>query len=158
MNYEVLEALRQIAQEKNVNRDLVIETLEMGLISAAKRRFGTGDNVEVNIDHDSGEIAVEAVMEIVADGEVEDAGLQVGLTQARKTDAKAKVGGELRSRLNFADFGRNAIQTAKQVLVQRVREAEREKIYEDYQGRVGEIISGTVQQISRGDKIGRAHV
>ena len=151
MNYEVLEALRQIAQEKNVNRDLVIETLEMGLISAAKRRFGTGDNVEVNIDHDSGEIAVEAVMEIVADGEVEDAGLQVGLTQARKTDAKAKVGGELRSRLNFADFGRNAIQTAKQVLVQRVREAEREKIYEDYQGRVGEIISGTVQQISRGD-------
>lgn len=151
MNYEVLEALRQIAQEKNVNRDLVIETLEMGLISAAKRRFGTGDNVEVNIDHDSGEIAVEAVWEIVADGEVEDEGLQVGLTQARKTDADAKVGGELRSRLNFADFGRNAIQTAKQVLVQRVREAEREKIYEDYQGRVGEIISGTVQQISRGD-------
>lgn len=151
MNYEVLEALRQIAQEKNVNRDLVIETLEMGLISAAKRRFGTGDNVEVNIDHDSGEIAVEAVWEIVADGEVEDEGLQVDLTQARKTDADAKVGGELRSRLNFADFGRNAIQTAKQVLVQRVREAEREKIYEDYQGRVGEIISGTVQQISRGD-------
>ena len=159
MNYEVLEALRQIAQEKNVNRDLVIETLEMGLISAAKRRFGTGDNVEVNIDHDSGEIAVEAVKEIVADDAVEDEGLQVGLTQAREADAKAKVGGSLRLRLNFADFGRNAIQTAKQVLVQRVREAEREKIYEDYQGRVGEIISGTVQQISRGDiliNIGRA--
>ena len=159
MNYEVLEALRQIAQEKNVNRDLVIETLEMGLISAAKRRFGTGDNVEVNIDHDSGEIAVEAIKEIVADDAVEDEGLQVGLTQAREADAKAKVGGSLRLRLNFADFGRNAIQTAKQVLVQRVREAEREKIYEDYQGRVGEIISGTVQQISRGDiliNIGRA--
>lgn len=159
MNYEVLEALRQIAQEKNVNRELVIETLEMGLISAAKRRFGTGDNVEVNIDHDSGEIAVEAVKEIVADDEVEDAGLQVGLTQARETDAMANVGETLRLRLNFADFGRNAIQTARQVLVQRVREAEREKIYEDYQGRVGEIISGTVQQISRGDiliNIGRA--
>ena len=159
MNYEVLEALRQIAQEKNVNRELVIETLEQGLSSAAKRRFGTGDNVEVNIDHDSGEIAVEAVKEIVADDEVEDAGLQVGLTQARETDAMANVGGTMRLRLNFADFGRNAIQTARQVLVQRVREAEREKIYEDYQGRVGEIISGTVQQISRGDiliNIGRA--
>ena len=159
MNYEVLEALRQIAQEKNVNRELVIETLEQGLISAAKRRFGTGDNVEVNIDHDSGEIAVEAVKEIVADDEVEDAGLQVGLTQARETDAMANVGETMRLRLNFADFGRNAIQTARQVLVQRVREAEREKIYEDYQGRVGEIISGTVQQISRGDiliNIGRA--
>ncbi len=151
LNYEVLEALRQIAQEKNVNRDLVIETLEMGLISAAKKRFGTGDNVEVNFDNNSGEIVVEAVKEIVADGSVEDPGIQIGVTQARKADTDAKVGGELRLRLNFTDFGRNAIQTTRQVLVQRVREAEREKIYEDYQGRIGEIISGTVQQISRGD-------
>ncbi|MCY4352755.1 MAG: transcription termination factor NusA [Gemmatimonadetes bacterium] len=151
MNYEVLEALRQIAQEKNVNRDLVIETLEMGLISAAKKRFGTGDNVEVNFDNSSGEIIVEAVKEVVADGLVEDPGVQIGVTQARKADTDAKVGGELRLRLNFTDFGRNAIQTTRQVLVQRVREAEREKIYEDYQGRIGEIISGTVQQISRGD-------
>ncbi len=151
LNYEVLEALRQIAQEKNVNRDLVIETLEMGLISAAKKRFGTGDNVEVNFDNNSGEIVVEAVKEIVADGSVEDPGIQIGVTQARKSDTDAKVGGELRLRLNFTDFGRNAIQTTRQVLVQRVREAEREKIYEDYQGRIGEIVSGTVQQISRGD-------
>ena len=151
LNYEVLEALRQIAQEKNVNRDLVIETLEMGLISAAKKRFGTGDNVEVNFDNSSGEIIVEAVKEVVADGLVEDPGIQIGVTQARKADTDAKVGGELRLRLNFTDFGRNAIQTTRQVLVQRVREAEREKIYEDYQGRIGEIISGTVQQISRGD-------
>ena len=151
LNYEVLEALRQIAQEKNVNRDMVIETLEMGLISAAKKRFGTGDNVEVNFDNNSGEIVVEAVKEIVADDSVEDPGIQIGVTQARKADTDAKVGGEVRFRLNFADFGRNAIQTTRQVLVQRVREAEREKIYEDYQGRVGEIISGTVQQISRGD-------
>lgn len=151
LNYEVLEALRQIAQEKNVNRDMVIETLEMGLISAAKKRFGTGDNVEVNFDNNSGEIVVEAVKEIVADDLVEDPGIQIGVTQARKADTDAKVGGEVRFRLNFADFGRNAIQTTRQVLVQRVREAEREKIYEDYQGRIGEIVSGTVQQISRGD-------
>lgn len=151
LNYEVLEALRQIAQEKNVNRDMVIETLEMGLISAAKKRFGTGDNVEVNFDNNSGEIVVEAVKEIVADDSVEDPGIQIGVTQARKADTDAKVGGEVRFRLNFADFGRNAIQTTRQVLVQRVREAEREKIYEDYKGRIGEIISGTVQQISRGD-------
>jgi N utilization substance protein A len=151
LNYEVLEALRQIAQEKNVNRDMVIETLEMGLISAAKKRFGTGDNVEVNFDNNSGEIVVEAVKEIVADDSVEDPGIQIGVTQAQKADTDAKVGGEVRFRLNFDDFGRNAIQTTRQVLVQRVREAEREKIYEDYQGRIGEIVSGTVQQISRGD-------
>lgn len=151
MNYEVLEALRQIAQEKNVNRDMVVETLEVGLISAAKKRFGTGDNVEVKFDNGSGEIIVEAIKDVVEDNAIEDQGLQMGLTQAKELDPNIEVGEKIRERLNFADFGRNAIQTAKQVLVQRVREAERDKIYEDFQGRIGEIISGTVQQISRGD-------
>lgn len=151
MNYEVLEALRQIAQEKNVNRDLVVETLEVGLISAAKKRFGLGDNVEVTFDNGSGEILVEAIKDIVADDEIEDPGLQMALSEAQEINPKAEVGTQIRESLPFEAFGRNAIQTAKQVLVQRVREAERDKIHEDYQGRIGEIISGTVQQISRGD-------
>ena len=151
MNYEVLEALRQIAQEKNVNRDLVLETLEIGLISAAKKRFNTGDNVEVTVDSESGSISVFAEKDVVADGAVEDSGLEIELTDAQEIDTEAKVGGKVKEELPFADFGRNAIQTAKQILVQRVREAERERIFEDYQGRIGEIISGTVQQISRGD-------
>ena len=75
----------------------------------------------------------------------------MGLSQAKEINPSAEVGTQIREALPFAAFGRNAIQTAKQVLVQRVREAEREKIHEDYQGRIGEIISGTVQQISRGD-------
>ena len=151
MNYEVLEALRQIAQEKNVNREMVIETLEVGLISAAKKRFGTADNVEVSFDNNLGTIEVVATKDVVDDEEVEEPGLQVGLSQALELDPEAKIGSTVKEPLNFADFGRNAIQTAKQVLVQRVREAERERIYEDYQGRIGEIVSGTVQQISRGD-------
>lgn len=151
MNYDVLEALRQIAQEKNVNRDLVVETLEVGLVSAAKKRFGLGDNVEVVFDNGSGEIRVEAIKEVVADDEVEDLGLQMPLSQAKELNPTTDVGDQVREHLPFAEFGRNAIQTAKQVLVQRVREAERDKIHEDYQGRIGEIISGTVQQISRGD-------
>ena len=151
MNYEVLEALGQIAQEKNVSRDLVIETLEIGLISAAKRRFGTADNVEVEIDATSGEIRVHATKEIVEDGDVEEPGLQIALSAAVEIDPKAKVGKEVKEELAFADFGRNAIQSAKQILIQRVREAERERIYEDFQGRIGEVMSGTVQQISHGD-------
>lgn len=151
MNYEVLEALRQIAQEKNVNRDLVIETLEVGLISAAKKRFGLGDNVEVTFDNGSGEILVEAIKEVVEDDELEDPGLQMALSQARELNPAIESGDQIRESLPFEAFGRNAIQTAKQVLVQRVREAERDKIHEDFQGRIGEIISGTVQQISRGD-------
>lgn len=151
MNYEVLEALRQIAQEKNVNRDLVVETLEVGLISAAKKRFGLGDNVEVTFDNGSGAILVEAIKEVVADDDVEDPGLQMALSEAQEIEPAIEIGSQIRLALPFEAFGRNAIQTAKQVLVQRVREAERDKIHEDYQGRVGEIISGTVQQISRGD-------
>ena len=151
MNYEIIEALRQIAQEKNVSRDLVIETLEIGLISAAKKRFNTGDNVEVEIDQTSGGIRVLAEKDVVADGEMEDPGLEIELSSAQEIDPDATSGGKIKEELPFADFGRNAIQTAKQILVQRVREAERERIFEDYQGRVGEIISGTVQQISRGD-------
>ncbi len=151
MNYEVLEALGQIAQEKNVNRELVIETLEIGLISAAKKRFGTADNVEVLIDSSSGEIQIFVTKEVVEDGTVEEPGLQMGLSAAREIDSDTNVGKEVREELHFADFGRNAIQSAKQILIQRVREAERERIFEDYQGRIGEIISGTVQQISHGD-------
>lgn len=151
MNYEIIEALRQIAQEKNVSRDLVIETLEIGLISAAKKRFNTGDNVEVEIDQTSGGIRVLAEKDVVADGEMEDPGLEIELSSAQEINPDATSGGKIKEELPFADFGRNAIQTAKQILVQRVREAERERIFEDYQGRVGEIISGTVQQISRGD-------
>jgi N utilization substance protein A len=151
LNYEVLEALGQIAQEKNVNREMVIETLEIGLLSAAKKRFGLGDNVEVNIDQTSGTIEVWAIRKVVNDVDVEDPGLEISLTAAREIDPEAKLDTDLREELQFADFGRNAIQSAKQILIQRVREAEREKIYEDYQGRIGEIISGSVQQISHGD-------
>ncbi len=151
LNYEVLEALGQIAQEKNVNREMVIETLEIGLLSAAKKRFGLGDNVEVNIDQASGTIEVWATRTVVGDDDIEDPGLQIGLSSAKEIDPDAKLEQDLREELHFADFGRNAIQSAKQILIQRVREAEREKIYEDYQGRIGEIISGSVQQISHGD-------
>ena len=151
MNYEVLEALGQIAQEKNVDKAMVIETLEIGLLSATKRRFGTSDNVEVDIDLNSGDIQVFATKSVVNDDEVDDPALQIGLTAAREVEPDVKINGEIKELLRFADFGRNAIQSTKQILIQRVREAEREKIYEDYQNRLGEIISGTVQQISHGD-------
>ncbi|HCR17424.1 MAG TPA: transcription termination/antitermination protein NusA, partial [Candidatus Latescibacteria bacterium] len=122
MNYEVLEALGQIAQEKNVNREMVIETLEIGLLSAAKKRFGLGDNVEVNIDQASGTIEVWATRTVVGDDDIEDPGLQIGLSSAKEIDPDAKLEQDLREELHFADFGRNAIQSAKQILIQRVRE------------------------------------
>lgn len=149
MNYEILEALGQIAREKSVDPDLVVETLQAGLLSAAKRSYGTADNVTVEVDRETGVIRMCATKQVV--DHVEDSALEISLERARELDAKAEVGTEIAVELDFSAFGRNAIQTAKQILVQRVREAERENIYEEYKGRVGEILVGTVQQITHGD-------
>jgi N utilization substance protein A len=151
MDYEVLEALGQITREKNVDMDLVLETLEAGLKSAAKKKFGTSDHIKVSINRNTGEIAIFATKKVVK--EVEDDILEMTLADAKVIDPKAKLGQEVEEELGFQDFGRNAIQAAKQILIQRIREAEREKIFEDYQDRVGEIITGTVQQVDRGNLI-----
>lgn len=157
MNFEIIEALGQIAREKNVNRELVLETLEAGLVQAAKRRYGDTANIAVHIDPNTGEMDIEAIKTVVA--EVGDPDSEIPLAEASRMDPAAEIGGEVSLPLDFADFGRNAILMAKQILIQRVREAERERIYKDYIHRVGEVVTGNVQQISRGDiivNLGRA--
>lgn len=152
MNHgEVLEALRQIAREKNVTMDLVIDTLEEGLLSAARKKFGTADNIDIDIDQNSGEITVWSHKAIV--DEIEEPALEITLKDARKIDPDAEVGEGVAIEIPFSVFGRMAIQSAKQMLVQKVREAERERIYETYREQIGEIRIGTSHQILRGDVI-----
>lgn len=152
MNYEVIEALAQIIREKNVEREVVWDTVKTGLITAAKKRFGTGDeNVDVRIDEQLGTIEMAAVWEVV--DEVEDPETQISLVTAKGMDPEAEIGGRVEQALSFEEFGRNAIQSVKQVVVQRVREAERENVYEMYKDRVNEIIIGSVQQVDRGNII-----
>lgn len=151
MNYEILEALEQIIRDRSVDRELVIETLEAGLLSAVKRRFGTADHVQVEINPNTGDIGIFA-HRCVVEGE-ETSPAEITLESARALDPHVEIGGTVVERLDFADFGRNAIQSAKQILIQRIREAERERIYGDFKERIGEIVNGTVQQISRGDVV-----
>ena len=156
-NLSIVEALGQIAREKNVDRELVVQTLADALISAAKRRYGNTENYEVEIDSTQGRMEVFAKMTVVE--EVLEPSMEMLLEDAQEIEPDAQLGSVLRHKLDFADFGRNAIQTAKQILIQRVREAERERIYDEFIGRVGTIESGTVQQISHGDivlNLGRA--
>ena len=156
-NANIVEALGQIAREKNVDRELVVQTLADALISAAKRHYGNTENYEVDIDAAQGKMAVYARKTVVE--EVVEPSMEILLADARDVDPHAQLGSVLAQQLNFADFGRNAIQTAKQILIQRVREAERERIYDEFIGRVGLVESGTVQQISHGDiilSLGRA--
>lgn len=149
MNYELMEAMAQIAREKSVDKAILIETLEAGLLSAGRKRFGPSANIEVHFDDASGRIVMRLKRNVVEDAD--DLGLEIDLAEARVHDAEIKIGQELVQELSLEELGRNAIAAAKQVLVQRVREAERERIYEDYHDRVGEMVRGTVQQVDRGN-------
>ncbi|HEX7077356.1 MAG TPA: transcription termination factor NusA [Candidatus Eisenbacteria bacterium] len=149
MNYELMDAMAQIAREKSVDKAILIETLVAGLLSAGKKRFGPEANVEVKFDEQSGRIVMSLTRLVVEDAD--DLEREVDMAEALTLDPDARVGQELKQELSLEDLGRNAIAAAKQVLVQRVREAERERIYEDYHDRVGEMVRGTVQQVDRGN-------
>lgn len=149
MNIDLVGFITQIAREKNVSMDVVIDSLKLGLITAAKKYVDRPVNIEAKVDKEKGELSVfikQKVVEIINDPEKE-----ITLNEARETDPKAKLNEYLIVDLPIDTFGRAAVQTAKQIIMQRVREAEREKIFEDYQERVGELITGSVQQIDRGN-------
>jgi len=149
MNYELMEAMAQIAREKSVDKSILVETLEAGLLSAGRKRFGPNADIEVRFEEGSGRIVMRLKRAVVEDAD--DLGVQVDLAEARSIEPDIEIGQELVQELSLEDLGRNAIAAAKQVLVQRVREAERERIYEDYHDRVGEMVRGTVQQVDRGN-------
>ena len=151
MSFEIVQALKSIARAKDVDENLIIETLQAGLVSAARKKFGASTNVVVEIDEGKGSLNVYCCKQIVE--EVEDGEIQIGREEALLIDSDAKVGDELRIEIPLEDFGRNAIQAAKQVVIQRVREAERDKVFKEYENRISEIVSGSVQQVDRGSLI-----
>ena len=151
MNYEILDALSQITREKSVDRALLVETLELGLASAVRKKHGATADVEVKFSNETGSITV-ALRKTVVDT-VEDPALQLTVEEARTFKGDARVGDVLTFPLSIAEFGRNAIQTAKQVLIQRVREAERERVFKEYADKVGSLVRGVVQQVDRGNVI-----
>jgi N utilization substance protein A len=151
MNTGVLEALRRIAREKQLDGVLLIEALEAGLLSAARKKYGPDADIEVVVDDAKDALAVYLSKTVAEDPE--DDALEIDLEEARELDASAKIGDVIRVEMSLDEFGRNAIQAAKQIVVQRVREAEREQIYEEFQDRIGEIVTGDVQQIERGGMV-----
>jgi N utilization substance protein A len=148
MNSGVLDALRRIAREKQLEGDLLVEALEAGLLSAARKKFGPTAEIEVTVDDENDRLGVFLNKEVV-ENPVDDT-REIEIEEALELDRKAKIGDVVRVEVPLDEFGRNAIQAAKQIVVQRVREAEREQIYEEFQDRIGEIVTGDVQQIERG--------
>lgn len=146
MNREFIEAINALEKEKDVSKDILIEAIESALVSAYKKNYGTSQNVRVNIDRELGDIDVFMRKDVVE--EVEDDMIEISLEDARDIDVRYEVGDVVEYQVTPRDFGRIAAQTAKQVVVQRIREAERGMIFDDYITKQGEIVTGTVQRIS----------
>ncbi len=150
MDHDILNALGDITREKNIDKAVIIESLEAGLQSAARKKLGAEANIDARFDPDTGSMCIEQVKTVVI--EIDDPDTDIALEEAQiEFGDEVEVGDEVRWELPVAEFGRNAILVAKQILVQKVREAERAQIFEEYKDRVNEIIVGTVQQVDRGN-------
>jgi N utilization substance protein A len=150
MDHNVLNALTEIVREKNIDKAIIIESLEAGLQSAARKKLGAEANIFARVDPVTGDMTVEMVKTVVE--ELDDPDTDISLEEAQlEFGDEVGIGDEVRWDLPLQDFGRNAILVAKQILVQKVREAERAQIFEEYKNRVNEIIVGTVQQVDRGN-------
>lgn len=165
---EILQIADAVAREKNIPRDYVLDAMENSVAIAARKKYGYDKNIKAEIDKKSGEIKLFREMDIVPDDykpEVdgdeeayEEALAEIGktkiyLSDAKLKDAEAEVGGVIREQLPPIDLGRVAAQTAKQVIIQKVREAEKERQFGDYKDRVGEIINGVVKRVEFGNVI-----
>jgi N utilization substance protein A len=136
---QVLAAFREMTGAKSISRDELQELIKDGILAALAKRFGPNVEAEIEINEDTGRIDITVLKEVVQ--EVEDASREISLEEARWDDPEFEVGDVLEVPVDFADFGRNAVMAAKQRIVQRVREGERQKIRDEYEGRVGELLS-----------------
>ena len=145
MNVEFLEALRDLEKERNISADIILDAIDAALVSAYKKNFGSSQNVRTEINRETGDFHVYSRKTIVE--EVEDDKTEISLAEAEKINPGYEAGDIYEVEVTPRDFGRIAAQTAKQVVVQRMREAERSVIYDEYINMEGDIMTGIIQRI-----------
>ncbi|KCZ98480.1 transcription termination factor NusA [Hyphomonas polymorpha PS728] len=150
---EILQIAKAVAEEKSIDQRIVIEAMQEAIEKAAKAKYGQEHDIRARIDAATGEQTLWRVQTVVADEEFEDEAKQLRLSEAKRIDSSLEPGSELKEELPPFDFGRVAAQTAKQVITQKVRDAERERQYNEYKDRVGEIVSGIVKRVEYGHVI-----
>ena len=148
---ELLQIADAVAREKSIDREIVLAAMADAIQKAARSRYGQESNIRADINAKSGEIKLQRLLEVVE--HVEDYATQISLFTARDRNPDAQVGDFIADQLPPMDFGRIAAQSAKQVIVQKVREAERDRQYDEYKDRVGEIVNGTVKRVEYGNTI-----
>ncbi len=141
---EFIDALRQIKKEKGIDEEIIFEAIETSLVSACKKHFGTSQNIKVEMNRETGDVEVFAQKDVVE--EVEDGLLQISLEDAQKINKKLRLGDVYNEVVTPKDFGRISAQTAKQVVVQKFREAEREILFNQYITKERDIVTGIVQR------------
>ncbi|BDA87082.1 transcription termination/antitermination protein NusA [Aureimonas sp. SA4125] len=148
---ELLQIADAVAREKSIDREIVIEAMAEAIQKAARSKYGQETNIRVDINTKTGEMKLQRLLEVVE--EVEDPNTQIYLDLARDKNPDAEPGDFIAEQLPPMDFGRIAAQSAKQVIVQKVRDAERDKQFEEYKDRLGEIVNGTVKRVEYGNVI-----
>jgi transcription termination/antitermination protein NusA len=149
MSKEILLVADAVSNEKGVEKDIIFEAIELALAAATKKRYDEDAEIEVLIDRKTGDYVTTRSWEVVSDDVMALLGTQFTTEEAIEKDPELKVGDVYREVVENVGFGRIAAQTAKQVIVQKVREAERQQIVELYRDRLGELISGTVKKVTR---------
>ncbi len=148
---ELLQIADAVAREKSIDKSIVLEAMEEAITKAAKARYGQENEIRAEIDPRSGETRLNRLLQVVET--VEDDAKQITLVEASKKNPAAQVGDYIAEALPPIEFGRIAAQSAKQTIVQKVRDAERERMYEEYKDRIGDIISGVIKRVEYGNVI-----
>ena len=149
MQNEILLVAESVSGEKGLAQEVIFEAIESALATATKKRYSEPSNIEVIIDKSSGEYETFRFWEVVDEEEFEDPGTHILLDEAKKKDPKFELGSRIEEKVENVEFGRIAAQAAKQVIVQKVREAERAKIVDQYRSFLGELVNGTVKKVTR---------
>ncbi|TIW33912.1 MAG: transcription termination/antitermination protein NusA, partial [Mesorhizobium sp.] len=148
---ELLQIADAVAREKSIDKSIVIAAMADAIQKAARSRYGQETNIRADINANTGEMKLQRLMEVVE--KVEDYATQIAISSARERNPDAQLGDFIAEQLPPMDFGRIAAQSAKQVIVQKVREAERDRQYDEYKDRIGEIVNGTVKRVEYGNVI-----
>lgn len=152
MAFDMIEAITLIAREKNIEFDAVLETLEASLLAAARKKYGFVENISFKFDRKANELLMISTKKVV--DTVEDVTIEISLGEAKEIDGEAQIDDELDIYIDYElEFGRNAIAAAKQTLIQKVREAESDRIFDEFEDKIGTLASGVVQQIDKGNVI-----
>lgn len=149
MNQELLHLIEQIGREKGIDKSILIEAVQSAVLSAARKRFGTSEKLNAQLDEETGAMHLVFSKTVVTESDLSNEATQIALDTARALDPQATLGSTVAVVQPVGDFGRIAAQAAKQVIIQKVREAERDMVYRDFKERQGDLVNGVVSRVER---------